>query len=390
MASDDIMSLHVSRNSTDLGGNNFCDNSGANDIGNVLGKEGPNAQPSMQELAESVSISESEEGTSQCFRNGDDSADINGSVERNQVGIHEKLGVKRLQEENNNNESSVRVVFNSLPSRSKRKLEELLSNWSDWHAKQCTSADSFLMDVYVSKRQRKKSMSLNHKCSPLYDRAFAVGLVSDAVATEERLLRQLSGSHVREAPRCFNCGSYNHPLSGCIKPVNKAAVNSARKDFQSKRNQNSNPRLLTRYYQDSPGGKFDGLIPGALSAETRKLLGLGALDPPPWLNRMRELGYPPGYLDPEEENQPSGITIFGDGEAQNIDVRNDPALDLHKFAKQSLRALPEIHGVNFEREIITKEVNNEFLDNSIGRLGSLKPGGGYGMGVSLPALLTLF
>jgi zinc finger CCHC domain-containing protein 8 len=38
------------------------------------------------------------------------------------------------------------------------------------------------------------------------------------------------------------------------------------------------------------------LKPGSLDAETRKLLGLKELDPPPWLNRMREIGYPPGYF----------------------------------------------------------------------------------------------
>lgn len=80
---------------------------------------------------------------------------------------------------------------------------------------------------------------------------------------------------LREAPRCFNCGSYNHPLSECQKPRDNAAVNSARKQYLSKRNQNTGPRVQTRYYQESPAGKFDGLKPGALSAETRKLLGLG-------------------------------------------------------------------------------------------------------------------
>ncbi|CAD6342301.1 unnamed protein product [Miscanthus lutarioriparius] len=40
-------------------------------------------------------------------------------------------------------------------------------------------------------------------------------------------------------------------------------------------------------------------------------------DPPPWLHRMRELGYPPGYLDVvDDEDKPSGITIFGDGEVK--------------------------------------------------------------------------
>ena len=43
----------------------------------------------------------------------------------------------------------------------------------------------------------------------------------------------------------------------------------------SKRNQNAGSRNPTRYYQNTPGGKYDGLRPGALDAETRKLLGLG-------------------------------------------------------------------------------------------------------------------
>nr|GFC79080.1 zinc finger CCHC domain-containing protein 8-like [Tanacetum cinerariifolium] len=58
--------------------------------------------------------------------------------------------------------------------------------------------------------------------------------------------------------------------------------------------------------------KFDGLRPGVLDPETRKLLGLAEADPPPWLNRMREMGYPPGYLDAEDEDRPSGIEIFGE------------------------------------------------------------------------------
>ena len=33
-----------------------------------------------------------------------------------------------------------------------------------------------------------------------------------------------------------------------------------------------------------------------LSAELRSLLGIGPTDPPPYLRRMQELGYPPGYV----------------------------------------------------------------------------------------------
>jgi len=55
------------------------------------------------------------------------------------------------------------------------------------------------------------------------------------------------------------------------------AVNNARKEHKSKRNQNASSRNPTRYYQTSPGGKYDGLKPGALEAETRQLLGLGVI-----------------------------------------------------------------------------------------------------------------
>lgn len=80
---------------------------------------------------------------------------------------------------------------------------------------------------------------------------------------------------IDDASRCFNCGSYNHALKECPKPRDHVAVNNARKQRKFKKNQTANSRNSTRYYQNSPAGKYDGLRPGALDAETRKLLGLG-------------------------------------------------------------------------------------------------------------------
>lgn len=80
---------------------------------------------------------------------------------------------------------------------------------------------------------------------------------------------------IDDASRCFNCGSYSHSLKECPKPRDKDAVNNARKQHKSKRSQNSASRNAMRYYQNSAGGKYDGLRPGALDAETRQLLGLG-------------------------------------------------------------------------------------------------------------------
>ena len=54
-----------------------------------------------------------------------------------------------------------------------------------------------------------------------------------------------------------------------------------------------------RYYDAEPTVR-----PGALSAELRALLGMREGDPPPYLRRMQQLGYPPGYLgDPSARGE---------------------------------------------------------------------------------------
>ncbi|XP_057503935.1 uncharacterized protein LOC130787564 isoform X2 [Actinidia eriantha] len=190
---------------------------------------------------------------------------------------------------------------------SKRKLEELLQQWSEWHTQNCSSSHdssevlksgeetyfpalrlgldnpssvSFWMDDQTRHHMSREFIALDSKSVPLYDRGYSLE----------------GGLEIVDASRCFNCGSYNHSLKDCPKPRDNKAVNNARQQQKSRRNQIASSRNPTRYYQNSSKGKYDGLKPGVLDAETQKLLGLGELDPPPWLNRMREIGYPPGYL----------------------------------------------------------------------------------------------
>ncbi len=57
-------------------------------------------------------------------------------------------------------------------------------------------------------------------------------------------------------------------------------------------------------YFDAPSA----VRPGAISNELRALLGMREGDPPPYLARMRQLGYPPGYLgnpDQADEEEPA-------------------------------------------------------------------------------------
>ncbi|XP_031117215.1 zinc finger CCHC domain-containing protein 8-like [Ipomoea triloba] len=259
-------------------------------------------------------------------------------VRRSEIGPSALSGAKRPRSTLEEEQPSVHVIYNALTRESKQKLEELLRQWSQWHAEHCSSlndstkglesgeetyfpalhvglekpcAVSFWMDDLPRNKKAKEYTPLDDNSVPLYDRGYTTALTSPDGSNNLE-----GGLEVVDVSRCFNCGSYSHSMKDCRKPRDTAAVNIARKQHMSRRIQNASSRNSTRYYQNSPKGKYDGLRPGVLDPETKRILGLGELDPPPWLNRMREIGYPPGYLDPDNEDMPSGITIFADEEIE--------------------------------------------------------------------------
>lgn len=290
------------------------------------------------EAIETVAVVDNAEGFNSDMEVSDDEAVQNKSPIQNIMMDGTPISsVNNARMANDDRKTKVHVIYSSLTRASKKKLEEVLQEWSKWDAKhgfsldekeviesgeetyypalqvgtEKTTAVSFWIDSQTSNECDKEFTPVDGRTVPLYDRGFAFGLTSeDGSSNKEGGLRI-----VRDVSRCFNCGSYDHALKDCPKPRDNAAVNKARKEHNMKKNQSGgsgshiNP---TRYYQNSRGGKFDDLKPGSLTAETRQLLGLGEFDPPPWLNRMREIGYPPGYLAADEEDQPSGITIFAD------------------------------------------------------------------------------
>ncbi|GFQ04623.1 zinc finger cchc domain-containing protein 8 [Phtheirospermum japonicum] len=275
-------------------------------------------------------------------------------------------GVKRPRMSVDEQQPSVRVIYSSLPRESKQKLEELLQKWSRWHSQSCSSSDdsvlesgeetyfpalrvgldkpstTFWVDNQKKVQSRTEFKPLDDTSVPLYDRGYSLALTSgDASSSLDGGVEKLDTS------RCFNCSSYSHALKDCPKPRNTAAVNNARREHRSKRNQHINSRNSTRYYQSSRGGKYDGLTPGMLDAETRRALGLGELDPPPWLNRMREMGYPPGYLDVDAEDQPSGITIFGEETVKEKEEGEEgEILEASHVEEPSKKMTVEFPGIN--------------------------------------------
>ncbi|KAI5077859.1 hypothetical protein GOP47_0007683 [Adiantum capillus-veneris] len=255
-----------------------------------------------------------------------------------------RLSLKRSRSSCFDSTPCVQVIYNCLTSDSKHKLKELLLQWAQWHGEYVGmkeeaergplesgdetyfpplqvggvshSTVSFWMDKPSKQARTEKTNGDTTPASqgremevPLYDRAGTGALISQE--TEMSLEGNLEP--MEQGSRCFNCGSYSHSLKECPRPRDAAAISNARKLLAEKRGSANGSRSASRYYQTSPGGKFDDLKPGVLGSETRQLLGIGERDPPPWLNRMRELGYPPGYLEDQEEEH-SGITIFGTNE----------------------------------------------------------------------------
>jgi hypothetical protein len=248
---------------------------------------------------------------------------------------------------------SVHITYHHLTRESKKRLQEAVRQWAEWHGRHYVtdsskeavesgdeqyfpalqigptnsiSSVSFWLDR-PSKQARTQqaegamldTMTSNQERDtevPLYDRAIPSALSSQDSRDDGYI--ELAPE---EAARCFNCGSYSHGLKDCHRPRDTVAISFARRTHALRKGLQSVPRSASRYYQTTPGGKFEKLKPGVLGTETRQLLGIGENDPPPWLHRMRELGYPPGYLVTEDEA--SGLEILGfdmDKEKQTEDI----------------------------------------------------------------------
>ncbi|XP_061585199.1 zinc finger CCHC domain-containing protein 8 [Cololabis saira] len=117
----------------------------------------------------------------------------------------------------------------------------------------------------------------------------------------------------RSKSMCFNCGCSSHQLRDCPKPKDMAAINERRREF----NQNSNQPMLSnqRYHADEVEERFSKYKPGVMSEELLAALGVDGNSLPPLIYRMRQLGYPPGWLK-EAEMETSGLSLY-DGNAPN-------------------------------------------------------------------------
>ncbi|EFN53647.1 hypothetical protein CHLNCDRAFT_136366 [Chlorella variabilis] len=150
---------------------------------------------------------------------------------------------------------------------------------------------------------------------------------------------------LRSSNRCFNCGSYGHTMRECWREHNRELVEESKRHVGlSWRHAELAPRCgmehaeargpayrsaPKRYYLEGAAeggdgrrgleqveGEFAGLAPGVLSEDLRQALGIGPTAPPPWLQRMREMGLPPGYMAPVPAEADPPLAATGNGSSR--------------------------------------------------------------------------
>lgn len=237
----------------------------------------------------------------------------------------------------------VHLTYRELPSRSKQYLDNVLQAWAKWHAEtykaqrasaeacetgqyEYSPAEIAANDVVVlvdkpglqTDTKAAEHFNIQYESAfevPKYDRSF------DALLQPVRFDKDgdpMAFSTDRPEKRCHNCGSYAHVLQSCPHEKDPLQIRQRREERGG--GGRSNCSNTVRYYQDPaamahgvlPDGEeyFADLKPGQLSPETRDALGLGPLDPPPWLDKMKQLGYPPMYKHSKQKDEE--LFIFDD------------------------------------------------------------------------------
>ncbi|NWU35688.1 ZCHC8 protein, partial [Hylia prasina] len=123
----------------------------------------------------------------------------------------------------------------------------------------------------------------------------------------------------RPKPHCFNCGSEDHQMKDCPKPRNAARINEKRKEFLEACGDSGNQNFQQRYHAEEVEERFGKFKPGVISGVLQDALGVSDKSLPPFIYRMRQLGYPPGWLK-EAEMEHSGLALYdGKGEPEAED-----------------------------------------------------------------------
>jgi hypothetical protein len=161
---------------------------------------------------------------------------------------------------------------------------------------------------------------------------------------------------------CFNCSSPAHALRDCPHARDHAAIGAARSAFAERQAAGAaaaagggGTAAAPRYFDEPAGGEAAAAAaaqatfaaPGKLSEETRTALRIGPNDPPPWIWRMRQLGYPQAWI--KKRAKSSSETDGGGGAKRTKRQKKEAPLELP----------PELKAITRERTAEAEEEEEE-------------------------------
>ncbi|XP_062602163.1 zinc finger CCHC domain-containing protein 8-like [Saccostrea cucullata] len=111
----------------------------------------------------------------------------------------------------------------------------------------------------------------------------------------------------RTKQSCFNCGG-DHRINECTEPKDFRRIRENKNKFlqQAQMQKQSSQRY---HAEEELDPRFASFKPGVISPGLRRALEISSKELPIYIYRMRDLGYPPGWMQ-EALLKDSGISIF--------------------------------------------------------------------------------
>ncbi|XP_012586647.1 PREDICTED: zinc finger CCHC domain-containing protein 8 isoform X2 [Condylura cristata] len=159
---------------------------------------------------------------------------------------------------------------------------------------------------------------------------------NDVEKTSFNLLPQPSSVMLEEDHKVEeSCAVKNNKEA--FSPRNAARISEKRKEYMDACGETNNQNFQQRYHAEEVEERFGRFKPGVISEELQDALGVTEKSLPPFIYRMRQLGYPPGWLK-EAELENSGLALYDgrddtDGEAEAGEVKQHQSVtyDLSKL-----------------------------------------------------------
>jgi len=135
---------------------------------------------------------------------------------------------------------------------------------------------------------------------PLYQQVFLKALP---------ILEEALNVRVKQVKQCFNCGG-EHLISECTLPKDMKRINAARQQFSANK-MNSPSGYDARYHvtDEEIEERFKPFKAGEISVGLEEALNISLKSQvPPYIYKMRQIGYPPGWVKPADD---AGLKMYG-------------------------------------------------------------------------------